>query len=121
MSTADHPGVCEIMGHLAMFFFITPIQNRLHSLPDLPAHQRLMAALVGDPAVVKFAHIDPLSQDFLQSCNRDLRTTLAKSKSFLVCFPCQRFQRVLPGRKPLEDFGDNWSEFRVWHDDPFPV
>jgi len=54
----------EIVLHAAMLAGVAPVHHVLHSFPQVPRDQRLMAALVETAIPFELAHVKPVPEDF---------------------------------------------------------
>jgi len=59
VAAADEPGVCKIMLDLTGLVLGARIQQLLDPQPTLPAHERLVNALIESTVPIKFSDVQP--------------------------------------------------------------
>src|SRR5512132_3627866 len=82
MTAFDQTGERELVLGAAMALGVTAVENVLHPLPQLAAHDRLVAPLIDAAVPLELAHVDARAQHSVDGTDRQGIATLAEGQAF---------------------------------------
>ena len=120
-AAGDQAGEGEVVRRPAVLLGETAVEHVLHPLPEIDRDDRLVAPLDQLAVPLVPAGVEPRVEDGMDGADRHLRPAFAVDEPGLTRHARHILHRVLAGRIPFEQLGDDQRLFGIDGDDLLAV